>query len=231
MRAPFQAGDFPAPVKYGYSSVGVVEQGPQGLRGRTVFCLYPHQTRYVVPAAAVHVLPDGVPPRARGSCRESRDRGERVWDAAPRIGDRVAVVGAGMRGQPGAPGSRRAAAAATVQLIDIDARKARRGRAVSASRSKRPEGAGDADVVVHASGVEPGLRQRLRSRASKQRCSSSAGTASARRGLPLGEAFHSRRLASSLAGRHDRPGAAQPLDTAAAPGARARVAARPRSTR
>src|SRR6478736_3889791 len=61
MRAPFQEGDFPAPVKYGYLNVGAVEEGPPDLRGRTVFCLYPHQTRYVVPAAAVTPLPDAVP--------------------------------------------------------------------------------------------------------------------------------------------------------------------------
>nr|MBA3590747.1 dehydrogenase [Methylibium sp.] len=62
MRAPFQAGDFPGPVKYGYNSVGVVEAGPPELLGRRVFCLYPHQTRYTVPVEAVHLLPDDVPP-------------------------------------------------------------------------------------------------------------------------------------------------------------------------
>src|SRR5262245_10269085 len=62
MRAPFQAGEFPAPVKYGYASVGIVEQGPDDLRGRHVFVLHPHQTCYIVPADAVHALPDGVPP-------------------------------------------------------------------------------------------------------------------------------------------------------------------------
>src|SRR3954451_21221838 len=62
MRAPFQAGDFPAPVKYGYNNVGIVESGPAELVGRHVFCLYPHQTRYVAPAGALHVLPAGVPP-------------------------------------------------------------------------------------------------------------------------------------------------------------------------
>ena len=61
MRAPFQEGDFPAPVKYGYLNVGVVEEGPGTLVGRTVFSLYPHQTRYVVPARAVTPVPDGVP--------------------------------------------------------------------------------------------------------------------------------------------------------------------------
>ena len=62
MRAPFQEGDFPGPVKYGYLNVGVVEEGPAELRGRTVFCLYPHQTAYVVPARAVAVVPEDVPP-------------------------------------------------------------------------------------------------------------------------------------------------------------------------
>ncbi|MER6969265.1 dehydrogenase, partial [Streptomyces halstedii] len=61
MRAPFQEGDFPAPVKYGYLNVGRVEEGPEPLLGRTVFCLYPHQTHYVVPASAVTVVPDSVP--------------------------------------------------------------------------------------------------------------------------------------------------------------------------
>src|SRR5262245_63710545 len=57
MRAPFQSGDFPAPIKYGYASVGQVEQGPRELVDRTVFVLYPHQTRYVVPAQSAYVLP------------------------------------------------------------------------------------------------------------------------------------------------------------------------------
>src|SRR5438270_13914564 len=61
MRAPFQAGDFPAPVKYGYASVGRVEQGPRELSGKTVFSFFPHQTRYVIPADAIHVVPDSVP--------------------------------------------------------------------------------------------------------------------------------------------------------------------------
>src|SRR4029450_7630849 len=66
MRAPFQEGDFPGPVKYGYLNVGAVEQGPPELRGRTVFCLYPHQTAYVVPAGSVTVGPDEGPPGRAG---------------------------------------------------------------------------------------------------------------------------------------------------------------------
>src|SRR5436190_6426399 len=98
MRAPFQEGDFPGPVKYGYLNVGTVEQGPPELRGRTVFCLYPHQTRYVVPAAAVTVVPDDVPPARAVLAGTVETAVNALWDAAPMIGHRVAVVGAGMLG-------------------------------------------------------------------------------------------------------------------------------------
>src|SRR3954453_6015124 len=97
-RAPFQEGEFPGPVKYGYLNVGAVEQGPPGLRGRTVFCLYPHQTAYVVPAAAVTVVPDDVPPARAVLAGTVETAVNALWDAAPLLGDRVSVVGAGMVG-------------------------------------------------------------------------------------------------------------------------------------
>src|ERR1700753_172528 len=98
MRAPFQEGEFPGPVKYGYLSVGVVEQGPPELRGRTVFCLYPHQTAYVVPAAAVTVVPEDVPPVRAVLAGTVETAVNALWDAAPRLGARGTVVGAGMVG-------------------------------------------------------------------------------------------------------------------------------------
>src|SRR6201989_695880 len=98
MRAPFQEGDFPGPVKYGYLNVGTVEQGPAELRGRTVFCLYPHQTSYVVPASTVTVVPEGVPPARAVLTGTVETAVNALWDAAPLVGDRVAVVGAGMVG-------------------------------------------------------------------------------------------------------------------------------------
>src|SRR5215208_4121229 len=98
MRAPFQEGDFPGPVKYGCLNVGAVEQGPPELSGRTVFCLYPHQTAYVVPATAVSVVPEGVPPPRAVLAGTVETAVNALWDAAPLVGDRVAVVGAGMVG-------------------------------------------------------------------------------------------------------------------------------------
>ncbi|MER6596518.1 dehydrogenase, partial [Micromonospora purpureochromogenes] len=98
MRAPFQEGDFPAPVKYGYLSVGVVEAGPARLRGRTVFCLHPHQSAYVVPASAVTPVPDGVPAARAVLAGTVETAVNALWDAAPLVGDRVSVVGGGMVG-------------------------------------------------------------------------------------------------------------------------------------
>src|SRR3954463_16221686 len=98
MRAPFQEGEFPGPVKYGYLNVGVVERGPAELCGRTVFCLFPHQTAYVVPAAAVVPVPDGVPPARAVLAGAVETAVNALWDAPPLLGDRIAVVGAGMVG-------------------------------------------------------------------------------------------------------------------------------------
>ena len=98
MRAPFQGGRFPAPVKYGYASVGQVEEGAADLKGRFVFALYPHQTRYIVPATAVHVLPAGTPPGRAVLAANLETAINGVWDARPLVGDRVSVVGAGAVG-------------------------------------------------------------------------------------------------------------------------------------
>ena len=98
MRAPFQAGNFPAPIKYGYASVGRIERGPRELQDRTVFVLYPHQTRYVVPAQSVHVLPDDVPPERAVLTANLETAINGLWDARPHIGDRIVVVGAGTVG-------------------------------------------------------------------------------------------------------------------------------------
>ena len=98
MRAPFQEGEFPFPVKYGYCSVGVVEAGEAALLGRDVFCLYPHQTAYVVPAQAVTPLPPGLPPERAVLAANMETALNAVWDGPPRAGERIHVIGAGVVG-------------------------------------------------------------------------------------------------------------------------------------
>jgi threonine dehydrogenase-like Zn-dependent dehydrogenase len=193
MRAPFQEGDFPAPVKYGYLNVGVVEQGPAALRGRTVFCLYPHQTRYVVPASAVTVVPDDVPPARAVLAGTVETAVNAVWDAAPLIGDRIAVVGGGMVGcsvaavLAGLPGAR-------VQLVDVDPDRAALAAALGVGFATPSEAAGDCDVVIHASATSAGLTRSLELLAPDATVVELSWYGDRPVTVPLGEFFHSRRL-------------------------------------
>lgn len=193
MRAPFQAGDFPAPVKYGYINVGVVERGPDALIGRAVFCLYPHQTRYVVPAASVYPLPDALPPHRAVLAANLEAAVNGLWDAAPRAGDRIAVVGAGTLGCLAAwlaaryPGC-------TVELVDVNAAKAEPADALGLAFKHSAEAARDADLVIHASGTGEGLATALELAGFEAMVLDLSWYGDRRVTVPLGQAFHSRRL-------------------------------------
>jgi len=193
MRAPFQAGEFPGPVKYGYISVGVVDAGPAALAGRTVFCLYPHQTRYVVPAAAVHVVPDGVPAARAVLAANMETAVNALWDGAPRVGDRIAVVGGGVVGCLVAwlagrmPGCR-------VELVDANPARAGIAAALGVAFATPGEAAPDADLVFHASGAPEGLATALALAAFEATIVELSWYGTRAVPAPLGEAFHSRRL-------------------------------------
>ncbi|MFE2672994.1 zinc-dependent alcohol dehydrogenase [Streptomyces hygroscopicus] len=193
MRAPFQDGAFPGPVKYGYLNVGLVEEGPRALLGRTVFCLYPHQTRYVVPASAVTPVPEDVPaPRAvlAGTVETAVNA---AWDAAPLLGDRITVVGAGMVGASVAAVLARFPAV-RVQLVDARPERAEVARALGVDFALPEGAAGDRDLVVHASATEQGLARSLELLAPEGTVLELSWYGDRRVSLPLGEAFHSRRL-------------------------------------
>ncbi|GAA4237320.1 zinc-binding alcohol dehydrogenase [Actinomadura meridiana] len=193
MRAPFQDGTFPGPVKYGYLNVGVVEHGPSGLLGRPVFCLYPHQTRYVVPASAVSPVPGGVPPERAVLAGTVETAVNALWDAAPLVGDRIAIVGAGMVGcavagvVAGFPGCR-------VQLVDTDPSRAGVARAFGIEFALPEEAEGGCDLVVHASATEAGLTRSLELLAPDGEVVELSWYGDRRVAVPLGEFFHSRRL-------------------------------------
>ncbi|MDI9830137.1 MULTISPECIES: zinc-dependent alcohol dehydrogenase [unclassified Streptomyces] len=193
MRAPFQEGDFPAPVKYGYLSVGVVEEGPDALAGRTVFCLYPHQTRYVVPASAVTVVPDTVPAARAVLAGTVETAVNALWDAAPLVGDRIAVVGGGMVGCSVAallarfPGVR-------LQLVDADPSRAEVAKALGVAFASPGDALGDCDLVVHASASEQGLARSLELLRPEGTVLELSWYGDRQVAVPLGEAFHSRRL-------------------------------------
>ena len=193
MRAPFQDGDFPAPVKYGYSSAGVIESGPSDLRGRRVFVLYPHQTRYAVPLAAVHPLPDDVPSSRAVLAANLETAINGLWDAQPRVGDRVAVVGAGTVGCLVAwlAGQIRAC---EVELIDTNPNRERIAAALGIRFRSAETLSRDADVVFHTSGSAAGLACALAVAGLESTVVEMSWYGDQLVPVPLGESFHSRRL-------------------------------------
>ncbi|MFK4834906.1 zinc-binding alcohol dehydrogenase [Microbacterium sp. ZW T2_14] len=197
MRAPFQGGDFPFPVKYGYLNVGRVEDGPAELTDRTVFALVPHQSRYVVPADALVLVPEGVPPRRAVLAGAVETAVNVLWDAAPLVGDRVVVVGAGMIGcaiarvARGIPGI-------GVTVVDVDPAKERLARGLGAEfllappqPQRRPP---EADVVIEASGSGAGLELALQLAPTDGEVIVASWYGSRPVPITLGADFHSRRL-------------------------------------
>jgi len=202
MRAPFQKGEFPAPVKYGYASVGRIDVGPDDLRGRTVFVLHPHQTRYVVPSSAVHVLPSGVPPARAVLAANLETALNGMWDGRPHVGDRISVIGGGTVGCLTAwlastiPGCR-------VELVDINPDRARVAHGLGVRFSLPEHAARDADLVIHASGSADGLQLALEVAGVEATIVELSWFGDHSVPLALGGAFHSKRLtiASSQVGR------------------------------
>jgi 2-desacetyl-2-hydroxyethyl bacteriochlorophyllide A dehydrogenase len=193
MRCPFQEGDFPGPVKYGYASVGTVEAGPAALRGRRVFCLYPHQDLYVVPASAVVPVPDDVPDERATLAANMETAVNAMWDAGPRLGDRIAIIGAGVVGcfiaslAAKLPGTR-------VELIDIDPRRATVAAALGCRFVTPDAASGDCDIVFHSSASEAGLATALRLSGFEAKLIELSWYGNKPVAVPLGEAFHQRRL-------------------------------------
>jgi hypothetical protein len=193
MRCPFQDGDFPAPVKYGYATVGVVEAGPAALLGRRVFALYPHQDRYVVPADAVVPVPDDVPEGRAVLAANMETAVNALWDGAPRVGDRIAVVGAGTVGCLAAALAARIPSAA-VELVDIDPARAALAAALGCRFARPEDASGEADLVIHASGSAAGLATALSLAGFEATVLELSWYGNAAVPAPLGEAFHAKRL-------------------------------------
>ncbi|KZD12524.1 zinc-dependent alcohol dehydrogenase [Oceanibaculum pacificum] len=192
MRAPFQGGFFPAPLKYGYINVGAVEEGALPA-GTPVFCLYPHQSAYVVPLDAVTPLPAALPPERAVLAANMETAINGLWDAAPLVGDRIAVIGAGVVGCLVAWLASRVPGA-TVELIDVDPAKRAVAEALDVPFAEVRDASRDADIVIHASGNPMGLQTGLTLAGYEATLVEMSWYGSTLVPLPLGEEFHSKRL-------------------------------------
>lgn len=156
MRAPHQEGEFPYPVKYGYSLVARVLEGPSELLDKRVFCLHPHQTEWVLHREEVTELDDDLPSDRAVLAANMETALNALWDAGAGPGERIAVVGAGVLGLlvgylavrlPGAE----------VCILDIDPDRAAVASALGIPFATPGSISGDCDLVFHASASETGL--------------------------------------------------------------------------
>jgi len=193
MRCPFQAGEFPAPVKYGYASVGVVEDGPAALVGSRVFCLHPHQDRYVVPADAVRPVPDGVSDARAALAANMETALNALWDAPPRACDRIAVVGAGVVGCLVASLAARVPGVRVI-LVDVNPARAALAAELGCAFALPDDAVGEADLVFHASGSAAGLATALTLAGVEATVVELSWHGDRMVPLPLGENFHAKRL-------------------------------------
>ncbi|WP_417544065.1 zinc-dependent alcohol dehydrogenase [Marinobacter sp.] len=192
MRAPYQEGAFPWPVKYGYANVGQVLEGPDELVGKTVFCLFPHQAVYSVPASAVTPIPAGVPPKRAILAANMETAINGLWDATPAVGDRIAVVGLGV---VGLLVSWLASRIPGTQVTAIDTNPARAAVAEALGLEFAAETSADShDLVIHASGHESGLVTALALAGQEATVLEMSWYGDTPVSVPLGSAFHARRL-------------------------------------
>jgi threonine dehydrogenase-like Zn-dependent dehydrogenase len=193
MRCPFQEGEFPGPVKYGYSAVGIVEDGSPEALGRRVFCLHPHQDRFIVPREAVVDVPDALPDRRATLAANMETAINGMWDATPGPGDRIAVIGAGVVGCLVAALAARLPGA-EVELVDIDPTREAIAAAFGCHFATPERASPEADLVVHASGSPAGLATALTIAGFEATVLEMSWYGTRIVPLALGGAFHSRRL-------------------------------------
>ncbi|MFN3278435.1 MAG: zinc-dependent alcohol dehydrogenase [Paracoccus hibiscisoli] len=191
MRAPFQEGDFPFPVKYGYAAVGLAGDG--ALAGRHVFALFPHQTEFRLPQDALIPLPDALPPERAIMAANMETALNILWDSGAGAGDRIAVVGGGLVGLLTASLAARLPGA-EVTVIDPLPDRAPIAGDLGCAYAAPDAAPGDRDVVIHTSASQAGLVLALSLAGPQATIAEASWHGAAQVALPLGRAFHSRRL-------------------------------------
>jgi len=202
MRAPFMDGSFPFPVKYGYATVGHVEAGPAEFVGRTVFALHPHQTLFDVPTDAAVPLPAEIPSSRAVLSANMETALNAVWDAEPVPPGRIAIVGGGVLGTLVALLCARIEGT-QVTLVDINPARQALAKAFGLNFAQPDAAPTDCDLVVHTSATGAGLTTALNLANDEATILELSWYGSRVVAVPLGGAFHSRRLkiVSSQVGR------------------------------
>ncbi len=213
------SGPLRYPIKYGYSNVGLREDG------RRVFAFYPHQDRFYIDPDQTVCLPDSLSSEDAVFLANMETAVGIVHDLAPRLGERVLVIGQGVVGllvselllHSGAGQvtaldryllRREAASALGCRVLDPEDRDVRE------RIFELTDGRG-ADAAVNTSGSEAGLQLAVDCLAFGATVVEASWYGSRPVTLNLGSAFHRRRLVvrssqvsrldPALSGRWDKP--------------------------
>ncbi len=187
MRAPLMDGEFPFPVKYGYSAVGQTEDG------KRVFVLHPHQDVFVAPEIMCIPVPDNVSTHRAVLAANMETAVNILWDAVPLAGERMLVIGAGVVGLLVSSLLSRTPAA-RVTVVDINPARASLAQRFGCDFAAPEQAPREQDLIIHASASDAGLRLALQCAAFEGRIIEASWFGDAAPSLPLGEAFHSHRL-------------------------------------
>ncbi|MES0883051.1 zinc-dependent alcohol dehydrogenase [Roseibium sp. SCP14] len=193
MRAPFQSGDFPFPVKYGYANVGRVHEGDPDLVGRIVFSLFPHQNEFTLPSASCVPVPEGISPERAVLAANMETALNALWDGKPSPGDHICVVGGGVVGLLTAyiagriPGTK-------VTVVDTNPRRAAIAEALGIAFSLPEASPRDQDLVFHTSASPAGLATALTCAGDGTSVVEMSWYGAQEVSAPLGADFHCRRL-------------------------------------
>ncbi len=188
MRAPFQDGAFPFPVKYGYCAVGRIVAGAKA--GTRVFALHPHQDEFDLPEGAAVPVPDDVPDTAAPLAAHLETAINALWDHPVRVGDRVAIIGLGAVGLCLANLACRIPGA---EIVCVDPAPAAQARA-KAMGLRVADGAEDRDLVFHTSATAGGLRAAIDAAGFEATIVELSWYGDGAVAAPLGGAFHAKRL-------------------------------------
>ncbi|UHS64220.1 zinc-binding alcohol dehydrogenase [Agrobacterium vaccinii] len=193
MRGPHMEGDFSFPVKYGYSSVGVIEVGPAELIGKNVFCLHPHQDNFITTKDMVSVLPENLPSGRAVLAANMETALNIVWDALIQPGDRVAVFGGGVVGTLIANLIGRIAGTESV-LVDSNPERRAHVQAMGISFAEAGKLDGEFDVLINASASGAALADAIQHGGIEARIVEASWYGDKPVTISLGGAFHSKRL-------------------------------------
>jgi 2-desacetyl-2-hydroxyethyl bacteriochlorophyllide A dehydrogenase len=157
MKCLYMGGNFPYPVKYGYSLVGRITDGPEESMGKLVHVMHPHQDHCTVNFKDTYPVPQGIPPQRASLASNLETAVNAIWDSQVHIGDSVLVVGFGIVGSLVArllsaiPGTR-------VEVADTHHAKVDLARKMGFTAFDPHDVSNGFDCAFHASGTPEGLQ-------------------------------------------------------------------------